>query len=83
METLNRREVLSGAAAVAAAAVVPAVPPLRRGSHHAGHFVVRDMLTPDEIADLRRKAEAASAFYREAFGNLRMARGPEEAGLTR
>jgi hypothetical protein len=39
----------------------------------AGHFVVRDMLTPDEIADLRRKAKEASAYARKAYPHLRMA----------
>jgi hypothetical protein len=39
----------------------------------AGSFVVRETLTPAEIANLCRKAKEASAYYREAFGNLRMA----------
>src|SRR6266540_606090 len=43
----------------------------------AGHFVVRDMLTPEEIANLRRKAKEASAFARKVYPHMRMAEGRE------
>jgi hypothetical protein len=47
--------------------------PLPKAKRPAGEFIVTEMLTLDEIAELRRKAKEASACYRHAFGNLRMA----------
>jgi hypothetical protein len=37
----------------------------------AGHFVVRDMLTPEEIAGLRRSATQTRAYAQRLFPNLK------------
>jgi hypothetical protein len=37
----------------------------------AGTFIVTEMLTPEEIERLKRRAKENSAFYRKAFAHLR------------
>jgi hypothetical protein len=43
----------------------------------AGTFIVTEMLTPEEIERLRRKAKENSARYRQRFGDFKIVRAKE------
>jgi hypothetical protein len=70
----TRREILYGTAAVVAASALPAVPRADAAAEiRAIVMEIRaaDMLTPAEIAALRRGAKETSAYCRKAFAHLR------------